>query len=455
MSHRKFEAPRHGSLGFLPRKKANRLLGHVKSFPKDDRSKPVHLTAFIGYKAGMTHIVRDLEKLGSKMHKKEIVEAVTIIETPPMVVVGLVGYTETLKGLRAYKTVWAQHLSNEFRRHFYKSWCKSKNKLAFTKYSKKFEEGTIKISNAVEAIKRKCAIIRVIAHSQPAKVAALHQKKAHMLEIQLNGGSIADKLKWAVDMFEKTISIESVFAENEMLDVISVTKGKGFQGVVKRWGVKKLPRKTHKGLRKVACIGAWHPSRVSTTVPRAGQMGFFHRVETNKKIYRIGKAQPTTGPKIPTGATEFDITAKTITPMGGFLNYGVVRNEFIMVKGCVGGPAKRVITLRKSIRPNVTRAGLEKIKFERIVQRAVSINGFETYYPSTQLEIDQLTDKSDQIQKGSDQIIIRQEHASVVNIDRLIIHCINTRPSHWLNTNGSTFIVWKGRLVYREDIRID
>jgi len=55
----------------------------------------------------MTHIVRDVDKVGSKLHKKEVVEAVTIIETPPMVIVGLVGYIDTPRGLRALTTVWA------------------------------------------------------------------------------------------------------------------------------------------------------------------------------------------------------------------------------------------------------------------------------------------------------------------------------------------------------------
>jgi hypothetical protein len=54
------------------------------SFPKDDPKKPVHLTATMGYKAGMTTIVRDLDRPGAKSHKKEIVEAVTVIETPPV-----------------------------------------------------------------------------------------------------------------------------------------------------------------------------------------------------------------------------------------------------------------------------------------------------------------------------------------------------------------------------------
>jgi len=95
MSHRKFEAPRHGSKGFLPKKRSKRHRGKAKAFPKDDPSKPVHLTCFMGYKAGMSHIVRELDRPGSKMNKKEIVEAVTIIETPPIMCIGVVGYIET------------------------------------------------------------------------------------------------------------------------------------------------------------------------------------------------------------------------------------------------------------------------------------------------------------------------------------------------------------------------
>merc|ERR1712153_24361 len=116
MSHRKFSAPRHGSLGFLPKKRAARHRGKCKSFPKDDPKKPVHLTAFLGYKAGMTHVVREVDRPGSKVNKKEVVEAVTILETPPVVVVGVVGYIETPRGLRTFKTVWAEHLSEECRR---------------------------------------------------------------------------------------------------------------------------------------------------------------------------------------------------------------------------------------------------------------------------------------------------------------------------------------------------
>jgi ribosomal protein L3 len=177
-------------------------------------------------------------------------------------------------------------------------------------------------------------------------------------------------------------------------------------GVTSRWHCKKLPRKTHKGLRKVACIGAWHPSRVQFSVARAGQKGYHHRTEINKKIYRIGSGIHTKDGKVRLGwslfllsyehhlvksrfcvrylwlssfrfcvalshcrfflfcvlmlypnmcvqlvvnnaATEFDPTEKSITPMGGFPHYGEVRQDYLMIKGAVVGPCKRVLTLRK------------------------------------------------------------------------------------------------------------
>lgn len=110
-----------------------------------------------------------------------------------------------------------------------------------------------------------------------------------------------------------------------------------------------MPRKTHKGLRKVACIGAWHPSRVQYTVARAGQKGYHHRTEINKKIYRIGDGYHTKDGKLITsnGSTDYDADEKPITPMGGFPHYGEVANDFVMLKGCCVGPKKRVLTLRK------------------------------------------------------------------------------------------------------------
>jgi len=177
-----------------------------------------------------------------------------------------------------------------------------------------------------------------------------------------------EKVKFAEGLLERSVPIAGVFAQDEVVDVISVTKGKGFKGVVSRWGVKKLPRKTHRGLRKVACIGAWHPARVSWAVPRAGQKGFHNRVEVNKKVYRIGRASRSAGGKISNinGSTEFDLTQKSINPLGGFPGYGLVNEDFIMLKGSVAGPRKRPITIRKSLHVQTSRAALEKISLKWI-----------------------------------------------------------------------------------------
>lgn len=315
----------------------------------------------MGYKAGMTHVVRDVERPGSKLHKKEVVECVSIVETPPMVVVGLVGYIETPKGLRALTTVWACHLSEECKRRFYRNWYRSKRK-AFTKYEAKraSDQGQEQMKVELDRIRNYCHVVRAICHTQVSKT-AVNQRKAHIMEIQINGGSISDKVDFTVGMFEQELRVNAVFKFEETIDVIGVTKGHGVQGVVSRWGVTRLPRKTHRGLRKVACIGAWHPARVQFQVPRHGQCGYHHRTEMNKKIYRVGL-----GDDKANASTESDITEKQITPMGGFPHYGIVKNDYLMIKGMIVGPKKRVITLRKSLLPQISRVALEKVNIKFI-----------------------------------------------------------------------------------------
>jgi len=341
-------------------------LGRFKSYPKDDKSKPVHLTGFIGYKAGMSHVVREVARQGHKLNKKEVIEPVTIIDTPPMVGVGIVGYIETPRGLRAFKTVWAEHISDEAKRRFYKNWGKSK-KLAFAKNQKKWTENKASQEAAINKIKKYCQVVRLIAHTQ-MKLLPLKQKKAHIIELQVNGGSSADKVDFAKGLFEQQISVSSVFAKDDNTDCIGVTQGHGRKGVTSRWGTKKLPRKTHRGLRKVACIGAWHPSRVSYTVARGGQKGYHHRVEINKKIYRLGAGYKTEGGKVDmnNGSTESDLTEKSINPVGGFPHYGEVKNDFIMIKGSCMGVRKRPILLRKPLLVHYKRKDLEKIDLKSI-----------------------------------------------------------------------------------------
>ena len=146
-----------------------------------------------------------------------------------------------------------------------------------------------------------------------------------------------------------------------MIDVMAATKGHGTEGVTARWGTRRLPRKTHKGLRKVACIGAWHPANVRFSVPRAGQNGYHHRSETNKKIYRIGSAADAQN-----ASTEYDLTKKTINPMGGFHHYGLVKNDYLMIKGSCPGIRKRPLTLRKSLMTQFKRSAQEDVTLKWI-----------------------------------------------------------------------------------------
>jgi len=171
--------------------------------------------------------------------------------------------------------------------------------------------------------------------------------KAHVMEIQLNGGSVADKVDWGYKKFEQEVKVSEIFSDSECIDTIGVTRGKGTQGVIKRFRVRRLQRCSHRGVRKIACIGAWHPSAVKWTVGRRGQLGYHSRTELNKKIYRVGAGSVN-------GVTnnamcEADAVEKNITPLGGFPHYGEVNEDFLLIKGGVMGTRKRPIVIRKSI----------------------------------------------------------------------------------------------------------
>ncbi|CAA7047194.1 unnamed protein product [Microthlaspi erraticum] len=265
-----------------------------------------------------------------------------------MVVVGMVGYVKTPRGLRTLSIVWAQHLSEEVRRRFYKNWAKSKKK-DFTKYIKKHvtDEGKKDIQSQLEELKKYCDVIRVLAQTQIGKMKGLKKKKAHMDEIQINGGDIAKKVDYAYSFFEKKVHVDEAFSKDEIIDITRVTKGNDYEGAVTRWGVIRVPRKTHCGIRKVACIGAWHP-------PPIGPM--------YKKVCRIGKP----GQENHSARTEFDRTEKEITPVGGFPNFGVVKEDYLLIKGCCAGPKNMVVTLRQTLGKQTSRVAMEEIKLKFI-----------------------------------------------------------------------------------------
>lgn len=359
MSCRKYEAPRHGSLAYCPRKRANTVKQSLRAFPRDDASKTPHLTAFISYKVGMSHVVRVSERSRpgdkkAKTTRREVFDAVTYLEAPPIVIFGVIGYVNTINGLKRKVTYITQHLNEGIIRRLNKNFYQNKRTDVLKPFMARHASG--EVSNDIEELK-KCDIIRVLVHSQCEKIKALKTKKSHILEVQINGGTVEEKVNYALENMEKEIHVRDVFDHQEIIDTVAVTKGKGVQGVTKRFGTRILPRKTNKGLRKVACIGAWHPSRVMWTVARAGQMGFHRRTEVNKKIYQMGNGKDML-------KTEFDLTSKSVNPVGGFPHYGSINNDYLMIKGSISGPRKRVITLRKSLFINFNAKNKEEINIK-------------------------------------------------------------------------------------------
>ena len=308
-------SPKRGSLAYLPRARASRSIGRIRYWPEVEEG-PV-LLGFAGYKAGMTYTVVIEDEPGSPNFGKEVVKPVTVIDAPPMYVAALRAYTKDEYGLKTLTEVWATPIPKDFERL-----------LTLPKKEINVEEGLKKIEDSLDKIVE----FRVLAATQP-RLAGVPKKKPDLMEIKIGGGTISEQFEYAKKILGKTISAEEVFKEGQYVDVIAITKGKGFQGPIKRWGIKRLPHKSRKKVRGVGTLGPWGMKRIIYTVPMPGQMGYHQRTEFNKRIIKIGK------------------DGKEVTPKGGFLRYGLVRGEYILLSGSVPGPAKRLIRLRYPARP--------------------------------------------------------------------------------------------------------
>jgi len=157
------------------------------------------------------------------------------------------------------------------------------------------------------------------------------------VEMPINGGSMIDRLRLAQSMLGQQVPVSSVFELGDLLDASAVTKGKGLQGPVRRWGIAMAKRKHARTgkLRHVGNLGPWNPSHISWRVPQLGQMGYHQRTEYNKRLMLIGS------------------DGSKITPEGGFPGYGLVRNQYILIKGSLPGPVKRLVRMRHAIRPGM------------------------------------------------------------------------------------------------------
>lgn len=150
------------------------------------------------------------------------------------------------------------------------------------------------------------------------------------------GGTNEEKFNFISSRLGKEIKASELFKPGEYVDISTVTKGKGWAGTIKRFGVARLQHKATNKIRHVGALGAFTPGKVLFTVPQAGQLGFNYRTELNKRVLKIGSA------------TEAD----KINPKAGFMNYGNVKNDYLVVRGSIGGPAKRLVRVRKSLTRN-------------------------------------------------------------------------------------------------------
>ena len=301
--------PKRGSMGYSPRKRAKAETPHIKSWPEgNDKPK---IQGFLGYKAGMTHAFVIDYRPTSTTSGREVIMPVSVVETPPMKVAAVRAYEKTAHGLQTLGEIWAEKLDPEL----------SKT-LSLSKKEKKKKWDFIK--DAVE--------IRVIVYTQPKLVTGIPKKTPEIREFRISGGTIEEQIEYAKETLGKEVKINDALKEGDMIDTIAITKGKGFQGHVKRWGVKLLTHKNSKHRRMIGTAGSWHPNWIQTTVPQAGQIGYHQRTEYNKRVLKVGDS------------------GEEITPAGGFPNYGVVRNSYVLLHGSIPGPAKRLISMRDAIR---------------------------------------------------------------------------------------------------------
>jgi len=308
--------PRKGSVAFSPRKRVAKETPRIKSWPQEDESK---LLGIAGYKVGMTHaMIIDNDK-NSPTSGMEIFTPVTVLEVPPVVIMGVRAYEKTTYGLKVITEVLSDNLDEELSR-----------KISLPK-----EYDQSKAISKIQEVLEETEDIKVLVHTNP-KVTSVPKKKPEIFECGIGGKTAEEKLNAALELLGNEVKATDVFSDGQHIDSIATTKGKGFQGPVKRWGIRiqygKAARSSKK--RHIGSMGPWTPSRTMWTVPQAGQMGYHKRTEYNKKILKIGDA------------SEVD----DINPDGGFIKYGLVKNDYIMIKGSLPGPSKRLVILRKAMR---------------------------------------------------------------------------------------------------------
>lgn len=292
MGHRKHSAPRRGSLAYRPRGRAKSMLPRVRTWPRLKSDKPTVL-AFPAFKAGTIHAITVDDRAKTPNFGKLLFNVSSVLSLPEA----------EIKGMRFY--------SHENGQDFPIGEVWSPSKVALD-------------SLPIGKTSRVTAMVSVTPDE-----AGLSQKKPIVMEVGVSGADLKTQAEYVFGLLGKKMKFADVFKAGMYVDVLGITKGKGFEGPVTRFGVKRKQHKSRKSVRAVGVIGPWHPAAVMYTVPRAGQMGFHQRTETGKRILMLGNAQE-----------------KPITPAGGFLHFGQVRGDYAVLRGSVPGPANRFLVVR-------------------------------------------------------------------------------------------------------------
>lgn len=301
----KIKRPRRASLQVWPRKRANKILPSANwDSIKPEKTKIKHIKGFIGYKVGMTSAYVLDSTPNSLTKNKKIIVPITIIECPPMKILSVRFYKNGI----AMKDVLAENLDKELKKRI--------------KLHKK------KIVSVDDV--RDYDDVRIICYSIVKKTGI--KKSPDIGEFGLQGG-LEEKLNFIKEHLKKEISVIDVFEKGQLIDFRAVTKGKGFQGPVKRFGIGLKSHKSEKGRRRPGSLGPWHPRRVTFRVPMAGQTGFHTRVIYNLLVLDLGN-----------DLKKYENKLKSIK------HYGNLKTDYVLVKGSVQGPAKRQVLMTAPIR---------------------------------------------------------------------------------------------------------
>lgn len=310
---------RRGSRQFWPRVRANKSTAVVGSWASKIQPKETALLGFPGYKVGMTHISL-IDNFSHTLTKgTEINVPVTVIECPPVRILSF-----KLYGLDEYGNL---QIVKEYSTSVKDKFLSRKVDMPKKTLKAPTEDEVKKIVEEKEVEQ-----LRLRVATTPSQT-SVGKKKPDVLEVAISG-SLEEQISYAIANLGKEVKVSDVFNGGELVDSHAITTGKGFQGAVKRFGVKLTSHKSEKTRRHAGNVGGWTPSRVLTTQPLPGQKGYHERTEWNKWILKVSEK------------------VDEINPGHGFKHYGHVKSDYILVKGSVQGPAKRMVTLVRSIRPN-------------------------------------------------------------------------------------------------------